>query len=191
MALRKNTSLAKIEQMPSPHFSRIKDRQVLQIVVHSAECGETSNADRGVGTWFQNPASKVSAHYGVDNDSITQYVDEAHVAWHASQVNDWTIGIELAGKANQTREEWLDAYSLALLENAAELIADICRRYDIPCAVLGASEVKAKTKGIYGHAVVRVAYGSGTHWDPGQGFPWDVLIERVQYHLCNPPTEAA
>ena len=86
-------------------------------------------------SWFANPESRVSAHYGVGKDgTIHQYVDEEHSAWHCGITNrpTWsllnpyinqnqiTIGIEHVG---WTGEEWTDSMYRAdafLVKRAAE-----------------------------------------------------------------------
>src|SRR6185437_10548693 len=79
------------------------------IVIHIME-GSIGSAD----DWFQNPASSVSAHYGVaKSGEVHQYVDEHDTAFHAGTVvsptwtgirpgvnpNYYTVGIEHEGKA--------------------------------------------------------------------------------------------
>src|SRR6185312_5842566 len=91
-----------------------------------------------VGTWqsaqarFNDPLSQVSVHYGVDlGGTIHQWVDEANTAWQAGNyaVNQTTIGIEHADNGNYN-----DAVRTpALYEASSDLVADICRRYHIPC----------------------------------------------------------
>ena len=169
---------------PSPHFSVIKDRVVKAVVVHSAECPEIARADENVATWFANPKSKVSAHYIVDADTVTQCVYVEHVAWHAGPVNDWTVGIELAGYARQTRTEWLDPYSRGMLDNAAAIVATLCERFSIPVRRTPLELIPKQGMGIYGHADVTEAYGSkGGHWDPGPGFVWPEFLELVNEKL--------
>jgi hypothetical protein len=45
------------------------------------------------------------------------------IAFAAPGVNSDGIQLELAGVARQTREEWLDPYSVLVLENAASATA--------------------------------------------------------------------
>ena len=163
-------------------------RTVRAVIIHTAQCQETASAAEGVANWFMDPRAKVSAHYCADNDSVVQCVLERNVAWHASQANPWAIGIELAGKAEQTATQWADAYSLAVLDNAAQLVADICLRHDIPIVWLTPEQLKAGRAGIAGHVDVTAAFNGGKgHWDPGPSFPRDVFLELVAKYTGAPP----
>ena len=174
--------------IPAKNYSRANRgvADVSLVTIHTAECGETSKAAENVASWGGGAqAPQASWHYMVDNDSITQSVLERDVAWHAGPVNGFSIGIEHAGTAAQTPEQWADAYSIAMLERSAELVADICRRYSIPVVRLTAADLKAgKRRGICGHVDVTQGLTNGKgHWDPGTSFPWDWYLERVREHL--------
>src|SRR5881275_244407 len=55
----------------------------IAIVVHIME-GTLSGTD----SWFANPVSQVSAHYGLGKSGeVHQYVKETDTAWHAGRVN--------------------------------------------------------------------------------------------------------
>src|SRR3989338_5731378 len=94
----------------------------------------------GTDSWFANPSSQVSAHYGIGRTGeVHQYVQENDDAWHAgpddallSQLiktninpNLYTIGIEHEGKPNDV---WTDATK----QSSATLIREICQRWQIP-----------------------------------------------------------
>lgn len=89
------------------------------------------------GTWqgaaarFNNPTSKVSAHYGVKYDGgLIAWLEEYYVGYHAGEhsVNQRSIGIEHEdlGNYNSPRPDVLYATS-------AKLVADICTAYQFPC----------------------------------------------------------
>jgi N-acetylmuramoyl-L-alanine amidase len=105
------------------------------VVIHIMD-GTLSGTD----SWFANPASQVSAHYGVGRTGeVHQYVKEEDAAWHAGRVdlpvwalikpninpNLYTIGIEHEGKPDDV---WTDAMKQA----SAALIREICQRWQIP-----------------------------------------------------------
>ncbi len=89
----------------------------------------------GTDAWFNNPASQVSAHYGVGkNGEVHQYVNVEDSAWQAGVVSNptwpglkrdgagkpinpnlYTIGIECEGKAG-------DAWTEAQMQSIVELI---------------------------------------------------------------------
>lgn len=109
----------------------------------------------GTDAWFANPASQVSAHYGIGKSGeIHQYVKEEDAAWHAGRVdapsskliktnvnpNLYTIGIEHEGKPE---DKWTDAMKQA----SALLICDICQHWQIPIDrnhIIGHYEIYSK-----------------------------------------------
>lgn len=169
-------------------FSRAerKPGAVTLVVIHTMEAPEGAATAENVASWFAGPsAPQASAHYNVDGDSVVQSVHEKDIAWHAGPVNGFSIGIEHAGYAKQTPEGWADAYSIAMLERSAELVADICRRHNIPVERVTDEDLKAgKRHGICGHVDVTVGLTGGRgHWDPGPHFPWDWYLERVRSRM--------
>ena len=111
---------------------------------------------------------------------MIQCVQEKDIAWHARGGNTDSIGVELAGFARQTRREWADAYSTAVLGRAAALVADICTRRRIPVRWLVAGDLVAGRRGITGHVEVSRAFERSDHWDPGPGFPIESFLDRVR-----------
>jgi hypothetical protein len=54
----------------------------------------------GTDSWFHNPASQVSAHFGVGTDGVIyQWVNTDDIAWHAMEANDHSIGVENEGNS--------------------------------------------------------------------------------------------
>lgn len=123
-----------ITQKPSPNFS-IRNGQKPELIVIHIMAGSLKGTD----SWFANPVSKVSAHYGVGfHGEIHQYVQEKNKAWHAGGVNapnfklfkngvnpnEYTIGIECEGYDLKDAPQ-------AQLTALAALVADICTRNSI------------------------------------------------------------
>lgn len=156
------------------------DREVRLICLHSAECGESSGAAESLQSWAAGAsAPKASWHFAVDNDSITQSVELSDVAWHAGQINGFSVGIEQAGRASQTEKQWHDEYSSAELENTARLIALLAGLYDLPIEHCP-NPSAPKARGICTHADVTKAYGvKGGHWDPGPNYPLQAVLARA------------
>lgn len=104
-------------------------KSVNKIILHWI-VGTLESAD----TTFKNPDRKASAHYGIGDGDIHQYVQEADTAWHASNltVNRESIGIEHEGgwllSDGKTRFKPTDKTH----ETSAKLVADIAKRYNIP-----------------------------------------------------------
>lgn len=116
-------------------------------------------------SWFQNPSSRVSAHYVIrsSDGEVTQMVRHKDIAWHAGNwwYNCRSIGIE--------HEGWVDDpkwFTYAMYYSSAALVRHICRTYGIP-----------RTRSyILGHVEVPNA----THTDPGPNWDWDFYMQMVQ-----------
>ena len=129
----------------------------------------------GAVLWFQNPASKVSAHYVVDSATgqVWQQVLEKDIAWHAGNwnINTRAIGIEHEGFAYRP-----GYYNGTLYEASARLVRDITTRYSIPRDrqhIIGHFEVpnpRDPTK--FG--------GGGGHTDPGPYWDWDTYMTLIR-----------
>ena len=155
------------------------------IVVHTAEAPKQSGVYRNVAAWLCNPKANASAHYSVGRDGIIQCCDEKWIAWHASQANPFSIGIEHEGYAKQTEQEWSDEWNQAMLDNSAWLVAQICNRWNIPPIWLSANEIARGEKGICGHRDVNLAFNKGQgHTDPGPSFPFTRYIELINEHMA-------
>lgn len=107
------------------------------IVIHyTANDGDT---DENNGKYFANNVVKSSAHYFVDDDSITCSVPETHVAWHCGGTTNYkhstcrnanSIGIELCDDVKNGT-----IYPSALtIENALELTKMLMKKYNIPAS---------------------------------------------------------
>lgn len=160
-----------------PHSSPID-----LIVIHTMEAPEKPKTAHNVAAWFASKQGpQASAHYCVDDEEIIQCVLECDVAWHAPGVNNNGIGIEHAGFASQTPEQWDDDYSLAVLAKSAELSARLVRRFSIPIQKLSVSELANHGRGFVGHVDATNAFCNGHgHTDPGIHFPWDKYLDMVR-----------
>lgn len=172
------------------HYHAGRTKPIRLIVCHDMETGETSKTAENVAAYFADPNSRqASAHFCCDNDSIIRCVHDADVAWQAAGANSDGIGIEHAGRASQTRAQWLDTYSKQMLERSSVLAALLCRAYHIPATHLTVAQVAdGRTKGFCSHADVSKAFPkvSTGHTDPGPNFPWDYYLNRVRAHLAAP-----
>lgn len=159
------------------------DRQAVDLVViHTMESPEKPGTAEGVAQWFAGPnAPQASAHYCIDSTTVVQTVHEKDVAWHAPGANHNGIGLEHAGFARQTPEEWADLYSDAMLHVSAGLCATICARWNIPVVWVDAEGLKAGLRGITSHAACTDAFSGGKgHWDPGPHFPIGHYLDMVR-----------
>jgi N-acetyl-anhydromuramyl-L-alanine amidase AmpD len=160
------------------------------IVLHAMECAEKGDSAEAVGLYFQRQKStdkiKSSCQFGVDCNSIVQYVPAERIAWHAPGVNTRAIGVEHAGWVRQTAAQWLDEYGKSMLALSARLVAELCEHFRIPCEFVDAEDIRAGLTGITTHAQVTLAFPEkGSHTDPGAGFPLRWYMDQVRKHTTN------
>jgi len=154
------------------------------IALHATDGHEGLNKDRDVARMFQDPAlsPKRSCQWVCDSNSATLCVGEQFTAWHCGpRGNRLAIGVELCGRANQTRAQWLDELSHPMLCIAARLVADRCHVWGIPPRLVGVDELRATSKptGITTHALISEAWRESNHTDPGPHFPLTEFITAV------------
>lgn len=158
-----------------------------RVVIHTAECACDPGATDGIGAYFATASSGGSAHYGVDPTKEGHWVHEAAIAWHAPP-NQWSIGIEIAGRAAFTPDQWkADNVTSALLRAAART-ADLVHRYGLPVVWLSPNDLLAGKRGITGHVCVSQAWHQSDHTDPGVNFPVALFLSMVQHFLGAAPT---
>ena len=104
------------------------------IVIHYT--GNDGDTDENNGNYFKNNVVEASAHYFVDDDSITRSVPDNYVAWHCGAKtykhkecrNSNSIGIEICDDVkNGTIYP-----STKTIANTLELVAYLMNKYSIP-----------------------------------------------------------
>jgi hypothetical protein len=161
---------------PAAHQSGARDPSRIRVIVlHSTEGGSAA----GAASWFQNEASGGSTQLVAGEDGLFRSVDDLRIPWGAQGANSDGLHIELAGYAKWSRDQWLAKNKT--LENAASAIGKWSKQYGIPLRYIeGAELADDVTRGVTTHVAVVKAYRKGDHWDPGPGFPIDVLLERAK-----------
>jgi N-acetylmuramoyl-L-alanine amidase/Putative peptidoglycan binding domain len=158
------------------------DRTAIDLIVlHSAEVGEGHSSAEAVAAYFKVGGPKPSsAHYVADDDSLIQCVRDEHIAFHAPGANTRGLGIEQAGYAKQTRDEWLDPYGQRMLSLVARLVAAKAEQYSIPLVWLTVSDLLSGQRGLTTHVDVTRAFHKSDHVDPGPAYPKDVLLDLAK-----------
>ncbi len=147
---------------PSPNFEgRPHGAAVKYVVLHYTGMQSGAAALQRL----CEPASKVSAHYVVEEDGrMFKLVEETKRAWHAGKgfwrgsrdVNSVSIGIEIV---NPGHEFGYRAFPKAQMEAVKALCADIKERHKLPpSAFIGHSDIAPARKE-----------------DPGELFDWAML----------------
>lgn len=139
------------------NFAAGRTAGVDKVVVHV-----TQGSYAGSISWFQNPTSKVSAHYVIrsSDGEVTQTVRDKDTAYHARSANASSLGIEHEGYVDNPA--W---FTDAMYRSSAALTAHLCAEYGIP-----------KTRAhIVGHSEVP----GNDHTDPGANWDWDRYMQLV------------
>lgn len=172
------------------HFRQGGNTPITRIVIHDAEYPEKLTAAEDIAKYLQRVERKASAHYCCDADSIVQCVRDEDGAYHAPP-NQHSIGIELAGYAKQTTEDWLDDYGTRMLrDQAAPLVRGLAAKHDVPLRWLTVEQVVAGWHGITSHNNVSLAFHQSTHTDPGGNFPIDQFMAWVKQEDDMPLNQA-
>lgn len=162
-----------------------KDRagqEIRRIYIHDMEAPEGPLTAENVAEYFRRGTKKASAHKCFDNNSAVSCVCNEDTAFQMAGDNSRSLGYEHAGYARQTTAEWLDDYSKACLEISAQQAAIDCKRYAIPIRRLSIPDLRDNAKGLAGHIDGSKAFGQSDHYDPGEFFPWDYYLGRVEFY---------
>jgi len=168
--------ISEIEFIPSPNFSSRQKRKIDMIVIHYTG----SLRINGTVSWFQNPKSKVSAHYIIGRDGRTiQTVKDEKKAWHAG-VSYWeneffmnanSIGIELVGTESSDFTEY--QYNSLFI-----LCSYLIKKWNIPLnRIVGHEDISGnKVKEI----ILKNNLNYSGKTDPGSKFNWVKLISKLE-----------
>jgi N-acetyl-anhydromuramyl-L-alanine amidase AmpD len=160
------------------------DGPPIWIVVHDMEASETPTRAENTANYFATlpDGRSVSSHYCADNDSVVQCVRLADTAFTVGNRpgNYRGINWEFSGFASQTRAQWLDAFGVAMFDQAAPIIRSDAQRYGIPLVRRTVAELRSFVPGVASHHDLGIAFGGTTHTDPGPNFPWDYFMALIQ-----------
>ncbi len=166
------------------------------IVFHSMECPLQAGYAQSLTNWALTPESaggpQASWHRGYGPDERVYFIPDELGAWHASEANPLSIGLEQTGYAAYTRAQWTTPDGMKMLDAVAADVAAICKRDGIPARWLTNAEVRAVldsgNRSIKGFAMHR-QIDPETRTDPGNGYPADIMLAKVQA-LLKPPAPA-
>lgn len=156
--------------------SRTYETRVFVASVDAIDEGDVVSLETSSHTYF---AEGMVSHNCIDADSTIQNLYDELIAWHAPGANRTGIGIELAGRAKQTAEDWADEFSRDTLARAARLVAYLCVKWNIPPEFVDRDGLKRGDAGVTTHNEVTFAFGKTDHTDPGKAFPMDDFLAQV------------
>lgn len=158
-------------------------RPVGLVVGHTAEGSRTAAS---LGAYFWLNTTQASSHVGIDASNTLQYVDYNRSAWTLRSGNPISDNAEMCAFARWTREQWLSTGTVdgcvnprAILDRFADWVRSRCLARGIPIQKVSPAQVAAGARGVIGHWEWTIGMRDGTHTDPGQGFPWDYVINRA------------
>lgn len=162
------------------------------LVNHSGECPLRGGYAQSLTNWANTTGVEASWHWFSDPIAIVAMVPPQYAAWHASEANPLSEGFEQAGYARFTREEWLTAEGRESIDNHAWIMAQRMKANGIPHKWLTTWEVEQVTK--YGNRSIKGLCNHRqidpeTRTDPGNNYPFDVLDERISFHLNGAPAQ--
>lgn len=161
----------------------------LWAVLHTTEGSETSTSAEILGSILGIPGSRPNGRGGFygssyhaifDTDRIIPAVPDNVVAYSAGGGNARGIHAVFPGRASQTRAQWLDTNSRAMIAQAAAWLVDLADGEGIPLVRLDSRQVSAYMTGACDHHDITLAFRKSTHTDLGENFPWDVLWADVE-----------
>ena len=124
----------KVNYAHKTNYNTGRTQPIKYIVIHyTANDGDT---DEGNAKYFSQPNKNASAHYFVDEDSITLSVEEKNTAWHCGAAkynhkycrNNNSIGIEMCSKKDKNGKYYINELTI---KNTIELTKNLIKKYNI------------------------------------------------------------
>jgi hypothetical protein len=172
--------LAGISYVPASHQISTKDDRPAEILVlHSMECPAD---DRHVQNWVRSLSTPVGsayyAHYYLGPTVEYLVAELGRTVPHVGNGNKvrgrWTLGIEQAGYASFSRAEWIAS---GLPRQTASLVASlIAAGHGAPVWLSPSDLLRPGVRGVTSHNNMRIAFGGTSHTDPGENYPYDLVL---------------
>lgn len=155
--------------------------KVRVLAVHTTEGYGTAQQLHDASWW------EGSSHAIIDDNEIVLGVPYERASWTLRSGNNWSDNVELIGWASRSRDNWLRDHAHQL-ELTAQWLAERSKARGIPLVKLTPEQYAAGASGVIGHRDHTLGYHDGTHLDPGEGFPWDVVLAKARA-ILTPPLE--
>lgn len=153
-------------------------------VIHTTENGDTTPPEN-VANWQVNPANESSYNILIGADAtgaktIRTNPDDRR-SWSTGEPgNTDALHRSALGWAARTRADWLEK-NPKQCEKMAQIVADDHLRYGFPLVWLSPADVAAGRRGFTSHGNWwRGRGGPAFRSDPGDGFPYDWVLNRAQ-----------
>lgn len=169
---------------PAPYipakYQRSRRDEIRLIVCHCTISPEMGTGAESVARYFQTVDRPASAHLVADNNSVVRCVPDNMESCGAAGANRDGLHLELVGYADQSTEQWMDAYGRAMFAQAGPFVRDWSRLYNVPPRWLTVAQVAdGRSRGFCTHADVSKAFPavSTGHTDPGKQFPKQAVMD--------------
>lgn len=170
--------------MPAAAYVKARHQQprrgeIRVVVVHCTISPEQGTGAEAVARYFQTVDRPASSHLVADNNSVVRCVADNMEAVGAAGANRDGLHLELVGYADQSAEQWMDAYGRAMFAQAGPFMREWSALYDIPPRWLSVAQVAdGQSRGFCTHADVSKAFPavSTGHTDPGKQFPKQAVM---------------
>ncbi len=167
------------ELIQAKHFRQARRASPIWLVLHATHGAEGKGKARdGALAIARDDSAAVSTHLFIDQTEVIQSVPFGCEAWHAGHTaNIFGIGIELCGRADQSRDQWFDTASRPMLGLAAAVLRRLSEELLIPLIYRDEGALHRRVPGVTTHATVTRAFpGETDHTDPGEHFPLADLL---------------
>lgn len=162
---------------PTGNYSSGGNKRIL--VVHTMEGFTGPNGAYDCAHYFQGNVG-ASSHVCIDNNrgTVWEGVSRNNSSWTQCNYNgDTAASVEQSGYASWSRQYWIDNRD-AQLWNIADWLREESQHFGIPLVLLNDSQSQGSGRGVTFHSRLG-SYGCG-HADPGNGWPWDIVLERAK-----------
>lgn len=125
-----------IEKLISVNFTGRGGKPITRITLHTQVSGA-----RDLFSWFNRSSTQASSNYSVNNfGEVYRYVSEDKASWANSNLDSNSRSISIETWDNGNPNDYVRTGELYL--GCAELVADLCKRYSIPCQLVSQSDAK-------------------------------------------------